>query len=90
MKKQLFLRLRNTGERSTEGKASIELTNIGNGAKTTLPLILFQTLPGAVRQIKIPISQTLPAGRYSVVALVDYGEDQELLQIGQLDFTRNV
>ena len=89
MKKQIFLRLRSTGELSTEGKASIELTNIGNGFKTTLPLILFQTLPGAVRQIKVPISGALPPGRYSAVAMVDYGENQELLRIGQLDFTRN-
>lgn len=89
MKKQIFLRLQSTGATSTEGKASIELTNTGNGTKITLPVILFQTLPGAVRQIKVPGYSTLPPGRYSAVALVDYGEDQELLKIGQLDFTRN-
>jgi hypothetical protein len=88
VKKQLFLRLRSTGELSAGGKASIELTNIGNGAKTTLPAILFQTLPGAVRQIKIPLSNTLAPGRYSAVALVDYGKDQELLRIGNIDFTQ--
>jgi P pilus assembly chaperone PapD len=85
--KQLFLRLRNSGQVSAEGKASVELTNMGTGSKTTLPLIMFYTLPGAVRQIKIPLSATLPPGRYSAVALVDYGEDQEL-RIGQLEFTQ--
>jgi hypothetical protein len=87
VEKQLFLRLRNSGQLSAEGKASIELTNMGNGYKTTLPSILFYTLPGAVRQIKIPLSGTLPPGRYSAVALIDYGEDQEL-RIGQLEFTQ--
>jgi hypothetical protein len=87
MEKQLFLRLRDFGHSYAEGKASIELTHIGTGAKTTLPLILFFTLPGAVRQIKIPIATTLPPGRYSAIAMVDYGQDEKL-RIGQLDFTR--
>lgn len=89
MKKQLFLRLRNSGELSSEGTASIELTNIGNGTKTTLPVILFQSLPGAIRQIKIPLSRTLAPGRYSAVALIDYGKEHEELRLGQLDFTQN-
>ena len=87
MEKQLFLRLRNSGQLSTEGKASIELTNIGNGTKTTLPVIVFQSLPGAIRQIKIPLSATLAPGRYSAVVQVDYGKNQAL-RIGQLDFTQ--
>lgn len=85
--KQLFLRLKNSGQLSTEGKASIELTHLGTGHKTSLPAISFFTLPGAVRQIKVPLTGSLPPGRYSAVALVDYGEDQEL-RIGELEFTQ--
>ncbi|RBL92463.1 hypothetical protein DF182_07740 [Chitinophaga flava] len=84
--KQLFLRLRNSGELSAEGKASIELTHKETGAKTALPSVPFYTLPGAVRQISIPLADSLPPGRYSAVALVDYGEDQEL-RVGELEFT---
>lgn len=87
VEKQLFLRLRNSGQVSAEGKASIELTHMSTGTKTTLPIIMFYTLPGAVRQIKIPLAGTLLPGRYSAVALIDYGEDQEL-RIGQLEFTQ--
>jgi hypothetical protein len=85
VEKQIFLRLRDNGRSAAEGKATIELTHMGTGAKTMLPLILFFTLPGAVRQIKIPIT-TLPPGRYSAIATVNYGEQQ--LQIGQLEFSR--
>ncbi len=84
--KQLLLRLRNSGELSAEGKASIELTHKETGIKTALPAVSFYTLPGAIRQIRIPLADSLPPGRYSAVALVDYGEDQEL-RVGELEFT---
>jgi hypothetical protein len=85
--KQLLLRLRNSGELSAEGKANIELTHMGTGTKTALPAILFYTLPGAIREIRIPLTDHLLPGKYSAVALVDYGEDQEL-RIGELEFTQ--
>lgn len=85
VEKQLYLKLRNSGEISTQGKASIELTHMGTGAKTALPAVPFYTLPGAIRQIRIQLSKDLPPGKYSAVALIDYGEDQEL-RIGELEF----
>ncbi len=86
--KILTLVLQNKGELITDGKINFELTDLATGKKSDLPEMKFYSLPGAVRTVRLPLSRGLDAGKYSVSALVDYGEDQEL-KIAELEFTYN-
>ncbi len=82
---QLLLTLQNNGELETDGKVGWELTDEKTGTKVTLPEAHFYTLPGATRLISLPLPESLPPGKYSVTALVDYGREEEL-KIGELEF----
>lgn len=82
----LELHLKNTGMLVADGRVDFELVNLSTGKKTTLPHSAFYTLPGALRVITIPLKRSIPPGKYSATALIDFGRKEEL-KIGELEFT---
>ena len=82
----LWLTLQNKGGLEADGKVGWELTNLETGKKTELDASRFYTLPGARRVLRMPLGADLPRGKYSMTALVDFGQDQEL-KLGVLEFS---
>jgi hypothetical protein len=76
--KSYELIMKNSGEVMLQCKAYVELTNIADGRQYKLDKIEFPVFPDGVRKIKFTIPGTVPAGKYSTLAIVDIGEDMPL------------
>jgi P pilus assembly chaperone PapD len=74
---------RNTGGVHLLAKGSIEVRRPDNTVVTELPIAEFPTLPGALRRIRVTIPSDLPADRYVLLALIDFGGEE--IAAGQLE-----
>lgn len=81
----LQLTLHNTGEVETDGKVDFALNNLETGEKNNLIEKKFYTLPGDTLLVLEDFPVGIPAGNYSITALVDYGPEYEL-KIGELQY----
>jgi len=70
--------MQNTGDVMLQCKSYIELTNIANGKEYKLEKVEFPVFPDGVRKIKFNIPDTVPAGKYSALSILDIGEDMPL------------
>ncbi len=70
--------MQNVGDAMLNCKAHLELTSIETGKEFRLDNIEFPVFPGAKRKLKITIPSTVPAGKYSALAVLDIGEDYPL------------
>jgi len=77
--------LENTSENIAFCKAYIEITNLKTGATTTLSDKKFTLLPSHKREIYFTLTTPLPAGNYSSIIVVDFGNENEIA-IGEMDF----
>lgn len=66
---------RNEGQVQIRCKSAMELTNLGDGTKTKVGPIEFPMFPGFARNIYFLVPPSLPKGKYSVLVVVDAGED---------------
>jgi P pilus assembly chaperone PapD len=84
-KSTLELTFSNLGDVWEDGKILTDLVNIQNGKKTSLPSIIFYTMPGNKREVSIPLPAGLEKGKYTASVLIDYG-DRDNLELGELNF----
>jgi hypothetical protein len=65
----------NDGDVQVRCTGMLELTNLSNGAKVTTPVQEFNIFPKARRYVPMRLPRDLPPGKYSVLAMLDGGED---------------
>lgn len=70
--------LANTGKTMLECKARLLLTNLSNGAEIKLDEIEFPVFPDGKRIVKLVLPDTLPKGKYSMLAILEYDPDMPL------------
>lgn len=70
--------MKNVGEVMLQSKAHLELTNIETGKEYKLDKTEFPVFPEGIRKVTMTIPQTIPAGKYSALAILDIGEDRPL------------
>lgn len=83
----LEMTLKNTGKSWLEGKIKWELLNTQNGDKRKLEDQDIYSLPGDLRIVRQPLPANLPKGRYTVTAVINYGNKDEL-KVAELEFVR--
>lgn len=79
----LAVTFQNTGQRHLETRGELQFRRPDNSIAATLAVPAMYTLPGAkvTRQVPFPV---LPAGRYVILAILDYGGDE--LAAGQIEY----
>lgn len=80
---QLFVAFRNAGDVQLSVKGSIEVRRADNTVVERLPVAEFPVLPEQRRRVGVA-APVLPAGRYVLLALLDYGGSE--LIAGQLEY----
>ncbi len=70
--------LLNTGKAMLECKARLLLTNLSNGAEVKLDELEFPIFPDGKRIVKLLIPPTVPKGKYSMLAILEYDADMPL------------
>lgn len=68
----------NTGKAMLECKARLLLTNLSNGQEVKLDEMEFPVFPDGKRIVKLQIPQTVPKGKYSMLAILEYDSDMPL------------
>jgi hypothetical protein len=74
-KNQYRIICENTGKVQFDCKTYIELSCVATGEKTVLKRDLFPLFPNQIRYADFIIPETLPKGKYVVVAVADGGDD---------------
>jgi hypothetical protein len=69
---------RNTGKVQFDCKSYIELSSVATGEKTTVNKNTFPLFPNQVRYAEFVVPATLPKGKYTVVGVLDGGDDLPL------------
>ncbi len=70
--------MKNTGPTMLSCYAHMELTNIESGQEFKLEVQDFPVFPGGKRLVDFKLPSTLPKGKYSALAILDYGENSPL------------
>jgi len=65
----------NTGKNIAKCKLSFIASDLNTAEEIEFDPIYFDSYPGFLREIKFKLPATLPAGKYSLVALLDYGKN---------------
>lgn len=68
----------NTGKAMIECKARLLLTNLSNGEEVKLDELEFPIFPDGKRIVKLQIPATVPKGKYSMLAILEYDSDMPL------------
>ena len=63
----------NTGAAITKCKVIFIASDLNSGEEFEFDPILIESFPGYPREVKFTLPETLPSGKYSLVALLDYG-----------------
>jgi len=69
--RQLDITYKNTGARQTVAHGAVEIRRPDNSVVSKIDIPEFPTLPGATRRLGVALPR-LPAGRYVLLALLDY------------------
>lgn len=70
--------MKNTGPTMLNCYAHMELTNIESGQEFKLDVQDFPVFPGGKRLVDFKLPPTLPKGKYSALAILDYGDNAPL------------
>jgi hypothetical protein len=73
-----IFKMKNTGPTMLNCFTHIELTNIESGQEFKLAVQDFPVFPGGVRQAEFKLPENLPKGKYSALAILDYGDNEPL------------
>jgi hypothetical protein len=68
----------NTGEIMLECKSYLEVTSLSDGKKVKLEALEFPLFPEQRRYVRYDLPKTLSKGKYSVLGVIDGGEDMSL------------
>ena len=74
---------RNTGQTELECKSYIELSELKTGKKTTVGPVIFPMFPEQRRYTSFTLPPDMEKGKYSVLAVVDAGEDDIPVQASE-------
>lgn len=80
----LALRVKNNGEAILDCASYMELTNTQTGDEQRQKPFAFTLLPGAEREVKFGLPNTIQKGKYSVLGVVDYGS-RENVQAAEME-----
>lgn len=70
--------IQNTGKVMITGKSYLQITNLLSSQETTTSMKEFPVFPGGKRVIPLEIPATIKPGKYSILAVLDYGENASL------------
>ena len=70
--------IENTGKVMITGKAHLEITNLSNSQEIVTEVQEFPVFPGGKRTVPLELPTTLKAGKYSILAILDYGDNSPL------------
>ena len=76
--KRLLLHVKSEGNAIGFCHSYIELTNTSTGELIKLPVRHFTILPGFERSIYFSLPAQLTKGKYSVMAVIDYGSKEDI------------
>ncbi len=82
----VVMKAKNTGDGIGYCLYYIELTNLLTGKQTKLKVKQFGLLPGYEKELPFELPKELEKGKYSVLAVLDFGNKEEL-QTAELEFT---
>jgi hypothetical protein len=74
---------KNTGQTELECKSYIELSELKTGKKTVVGPVVFPIFPEQKRYISFTLPSDIEKGKYSVLAVVDAGEDDIPVQASE-------
>lgn len=81
VKNSYSFKVQNVGDVMLNCKSYITLTNVNTGQEYKLERLEFPMFPEGKRILKFIIPETIPKGKYSALAVLDIGEDEELQAI---------
>lgn len=81
IKNSYSFKVENVGDVMLNCKSYITLTNITTGQEFKLERLEFPMFPEGKRLLKFVIPDNIPKGKYSALAVLDIGEDEELQAI---------
>lgn len=70
--------IQNTGKVMLNAKSYLQITNLSNSQEVTSEAKEFPIFPGGKRIIPLEIPATIKPGKYSILAVLDYGENASL------------
>lgn len=76
--KMLNFEIENIGKIMITGRSHLEITNLSNSQETLTEAKEFPVFPGGKRIVPLEIPNTLKPGKYSILAVLDYGENSSL------------
>lgn len=79
-----FLDLENNGQVMVKTKSYLELTNINTGAEFRGEIAECPIFPLGKRKVSLQLPAELPAGKYSLLAIMDYGDPNSLEAIERI------
>jgi P pilus assembly chaperone PapD len=82
--RQIEVVFKNGGTSHLKAKGAVEIRTADNKVAHRLEILEFPTVPGATRKLLLPLPQTISAGRYIALVLLDYGGNE--IAAGQLEF----
>ena len=82
---KLLMGVKNSGDGIGFCNYYVELTNLNNGKTDKITVKRFTILPGYSRELKFDIPGNFPPGKYSSVAVLDFGSKDDL-QTAELEF----
>jgi hypothetical protein len=82
----LVMQAKNTGDGIGYCLYYIEVTNLVTGRQTKLKVKQFGILPGYTKDIRFELPKELEKGKYSALAVLDFG-DKETLQTAEVEFS---
>ena len=65
----------NTGKNIAKCKVSFIASDLNTAEEIEFNPIFFNSYPGFLREVKFKLPNTIPSGKYSLAALLDYGKD---------------
>ena len=82
---QILMGVKNSGDGIGFCNYYIEITNLNSGKTEKISVKRFTILPGYSRELKFDLPNYFQPGKYSSVAVLDFGSKDDL-QTGELDF----
>ncbi|TLX74919.1 hypothetical protein E9993_10990 [Labilibacter sediminis] len=72
------MEVENVGETILDCAPYLDVVNLKTGESRRIKRKGFSILPEGKRMIKLSLPSDLPAGKYSILGVVDYGSDTDL------------
>jgi hypothetical protein len=82
---QVAFMAENVGDGIAYCTSYVELTNLNSGQQERLPVKHFTMLPNLIREFRFYLPSNLGSGKYSAIAVLDFGSTEEI-QAAELEF----